>query len=713
MRIIRVTYDERAADSVYRQIGLQIGAQAKDQVHTALDTDHEFKHLKAWLSRDPAHYEITFGFIAKSREAFPQYMEELEAIAEAAGVLAEDLIISNLRTELLQFKRKADADYHAQQYGEGEDGGGEDYEHGGDENWDHEHGDGGGNWDGGGDVDWDAGGGDNFHGEGGGDQNGWDESGNHGGYWDGSHNSQYTTATREGRADGRRISKPTIARTRVKERTRKGNIEKGSRTATGASASCFSSQEREIKYQFGNQQRRSGRACTDIFVVGTDFHEIEADETPPRAGQQEPNTSSSQNRVGSFFRGLVGAKSGSAATTTGAFDPIRGKVVKTSPVPASATPIAIGPPPPGVQEPDPAVPQVTSTTSRDDENKPAPASPKKESRSKSKSKDAATSEESRGFAKPFHGWGHNNDWSEDFKHLDCVVECYNRENVFQWVSWTYPGFLVGMDLSLNKHGIAYSINSLYPVKFGESGVGLSFLTRRLLEVKTLDEALQVITDERSTTGFSYNLGSFRSKIMWNVETSDKGQHFLTKIDDKQLPGFTFFHGNEYVAAPHAQCPYFDDMSTKYRRNMYQMYFPNQSDSCETKTKEGLIQRWTKNVLSSKKPDAKICHRRTYNIEDVRNFLGDDSDHHFPVYRTWKEEDPVLTEVSGIFDLGEGVFHLFDSNPAWYDAKKSYRVCELLEDRFFDASEEQEGGPTKSSEDAPMEQAGQDEQKTGP
>jgi len=70
----------------------------------------------------------------------------------------------------------------------------------------------------------------------------------------------------------------------------------------------------------------------------------------------------------------------------------------------------------------------------------------------------------------FIGYGHNDDWSQNWRKMSYAVEAYelkdeSDESEFQWLTWSYPGFLSGMDYILNKHGLTLTVNSLFPKVF--------------------------------------------------------------------------------------------------------------------------------------------------------------------------------------------------------------------------------------------------------
>lgn len=83
-----------------RERGVQYGAQARDQVLRG-KTGYEkaFAHAAGWTWQQAV--ESVAHLARPVREAFPQYHEEMEGIAEGSGLAFEDVFTMNARTEVI------------------------------------------------------------------------------------------------------------------------------------------------------------------------------------------------------------------------------------------------------------------------------------------------------------------------------------------------------------------------------------------------------------------------------------------------------------------------------------------------------------------------------------------------------------------------------------------------------------------------------------
>jgi isopenicillin-N N-acyltransferase-like protein len=80
-----------ARGGTYREVGKQIGEQARHQIHSMLAYLRE--NVPAGFSWEQM-LKHSHEFLTPSRAVYPQYVEELEGIAEGAGVPFEDIFLS-------------------------------------------------------------------------------------------------------------------------------------------------------------------------------------------------------------------------------------------------------------------------------------------------------------------------------------------------------------------------------------------------------------------------------------------------------------------------------------------------------------------------------------------------------------------------------------------------------------------------------------------
>lgn len=250
---------------------------------------------------------------------------------------------------------------------------------------------------------------------------------------------------------------------------------------------------------------------------------------------------------------------------------------------------------------------------------------------------------------PFVGFGHNEDWMVDWTELVYIVELYSGgpQPVLDSVAYTYPGMLPGVLSFLNRHGLAYSTNSLYPkllsrsLAEGETAVGLAVLGRHYMESgRSLDELSALIQDEsRETTSMAHSLGRMRdSKArcqpeMRNIESYlvVEGSRPHWKYSELTLTAAVpnYFHGNQFRHVPHVS--QYPSRSTDRRKAAY---------------------------------DAAVAEKRYSGGKLIRRVLGDSSfDPAFPVYRTGRKTDTAFTLMTGVFDLWGGSFEIYGGNPS--------------------------------------------------
>jgi len=107
--------------------------------------------------------------------------------------------------------------------------------------------------------------------------------------------------------------------------------------------------------------------------------------------------------------------------------------------------------------------------------------------------------------------GHNEDWGIDSLDELFILKATIGDTTF--LGLNYATSLPGTSASINNWGIAQCINELYQ----ETTVGVPkcFVSRAILQTKTLDEALSVILDTKRASGFNHLL--VQKERVWNIE----------------------------------------------------------------------------------------------------------------------------------------------------------------------------------------------------
>lgn len=218
-------------------------------------------------------------------------------------------------------------------------------------------------------------------------------------------------------------------------------------------------------------------------------------------------------------------------------------------------------------------------------------------------------------------FGHNDDWSKNWRNasyfISAVETSSNRSAATKrWTSWAYPGYLPGMDISFNDHGVVYTVQSLFPKSFPRRGVGTAFVARHLLEATSLEDAVNRATDSRVAAAMVYNLGSVCERRMVELEVDSLGQYRRKNITEPH------FHANMFIL----------------------------SDTPQSVEASSVHRMATWNRL------------RPGSVGAIRSFLGDTSDPEYPVYRSQVPPDNCFTEISAIVDLRAATLEVWNTNP---------------------------------------------------
>ncbi|PKI66251.1 hypothetical protein CRG98_013332 [Punica granatum] len=132
-------------------------------------------------------------------------------------------------------------------------------------------------------------------------------------------------------------------------------------------------------------------------------------------------------------------------------------------------------------------------------------------------------------------------------------------NQICFVAYTYAGELPSCAFGFNNCGMAFTLNSVPPSKdeimFG--GVGRNFISRDLLEAKSMNDALDKIHSSEVSVGHSYNLIDVRSRKILNVETASRSRLSIHEVGRNP-----FFHANMYL---HLQVPQVHDENSITRQ----------------------------------------------------------------------------------------------------------------------------------------------------
>ena len=97
----RWTYAEEEGDTNY-DFGLAFGKEFEREIKVRLSSDTSLKKLVAEFGTENNH--VYAQFMASHKNAFPEYMDELQGVADGSGVPFTELFIDQLKEEFTYFK---------------------------------------------------------------------------------------------------------------------------------------------------------------------------------------------------------------------------------------------------------------------------------------------------------------------------------------------------------------------------------------------------------------------------------------------------------------------------------------------------------------------------------------------------------------------------------------------------------------------------------
>ena len=125
----------------------------------------------------------------------------------------------------------------------------------------------------------------------------------------------------------------------------------------------------------------------------------------------------------------------------------------------------------------------------------------------------------------------------------------------------YAGELPTAAFGFNSAGVAFTLNSLPPLRAARGLAARNFVSRNLLGATGLDDALRRVTEPAQSVGHNYNLlgfvpGGFRAgssaggRRLVTVEVGPGGNTSSLAVG----PGEAYFHANMFVRLPVPQAP---------------------------------------------------------------------------------------------------------------------------------------------------------------
>lgn len=92
----------------------------------------------------------------------------------------------------------------------------------------------------------------------------------------------------------------------------------------------------------------------------------------------------------------------------------------------------------------------------------------------------------------------------------------------KWAAFTYAGELSSAAWGWNNHGVCFTLNAVYANEVNINGVGRNFVSRSILDAKSLDEAIQRVSIPNQATGHNINVIGLDERKIVTIETGEAG-----------------------------------------------------------------------------------------------------------------------------------------------------------------------------------------------
>ena len=130
-------------------------------------------------------------------------------------------------------------------------------------------------------------------------------------------------------------------------------------------------------------------------------------------------------------------------------------------------------------------------------------------------------------------FGHNEDWSSGTNGLFMLDMRINDVSIF---AFTYYGLLSGISFSKNSYEIFFTMNGLVCNDL-RIGVPRSFVNRKVIQSKSIEEAIEIIKSTKRSRGQNYNI--FTKDEIVNIESSATDLFVRRNLD-------VLYHTNHYT-----------------------------------------------------------------------------------------------------------------------------------------------------------------------
>jgi isopenicillin-N N-acyltransferase-like protein len=181
---------------------------------------------------------------------------------------------------------------------------------------------------------------------------------------------------------------------------------------------------------------------------------------------------------------------------------------------------------------------------------------------------------------------HNEDGNMAYDGLMFCIKVMPPSGV-SFVSLVYPGIMTGNGLSINSKGIIQTTNYIGSTE-SEIGIPRYILGRALLEVKDLNEAVDIVTLEPRAYPYHHNIGSLSENKYLSLETTPESWEV------KESTGI-YYHTNHLLFDKTATYPAEDQ---EYKQSSSLSRYQVIKEKLQNFTKESPVPEDFLNILSS-------------------------------------------------------------------------------------------------------------------
>ena len=107
-----------------------------------------------------------------------------------------------------------------------------------------------------------------------------------------------------------------------------------------------------------------------------------------------------------------------------------------------------------------------------------------------------------------------------------------------FLTLTYPGHLMGNGPGINNHGIIQTTNYIGAMKW-KIGIPRYFLNRAVLEARSLEEAVKIVTFHNRAFAYHHNIASVKQKRILSIEVTTDNYQVVE-------PENFYFHTNHLI-----------------------------------------------------------------------------------------------------------------------------------------------------------------------